>query len=273
MKDDRYNINDYFSNLETINPDSIKSFYLSALGHIKSDAWSNIYKKMSQDLEKQHASNIHFVTSDAYTLSGGPSIFMANDVQKVAKFCLQDAKIPSTVMESIRRRIHANNRNSETIIQLQMKYEEGTMNVKDRKLRDGRVDPEMKRLLDQIQKLNTKFVSVTLDEMFIPNSQRHLERFHPDIDKSKDIPFTSTISETVVDNIMKVDDVPELYKLLLLMGIGVFKADLSIKYTEIMKELAQNQKLFMIIASSDYIYGTNYQFSWIYWKRFTRNNA
>ena len=27
-----------------------------------------------------------------------------------------------------------------------------------------------------------------------------------------------------------------------------------------MKHLAQEQKLFMIIASSDYIYGTNYQF-------------
>ena len=28
-----------------------------------------------------------------------------------------------------------------------------------------------------------------------------------------------------------------------------------------MKELASHQKLFMIIASSDYIYGTNYQFT------------
>ena len=27
-----------------------------------------------------------------------------------------------------------------------------------------------------------------------------------------------------------------------------------------MKKLAQNQKLYLIIASSDYIYGTNYQF-------------
>ena len=29
---------------------------------------------------------------------------------------------------------------------------------------------------------------------------------------------------------------------------------------EIMKQLADEQKLFMIIATSDYIYGTNYQF-------------
>ena len=44
------------------------------------------------------------------------------------------------------------------------------------------------------------------------------------------------------------------------MGIGVFINHENIKYTEIMKKLADDQKLFMIIASSDYIYGTNYQF-------------
>ena len=32
------------------------------------------------------------------------------------------------------------------------------------------------------------------------------------------------------------------------------------KYMEIMKKLAEDQKLYLIIASSDYIYGTNYQF-------------
>jgi hypothetical protein len=44
------------------------------------------------------------------------------------------------------------------------------------------------------------------------------------------------------------------------MGIGVFTNHPSITYTEIIKRLASQQKLFMIIASSDYIYGTNYQF-------------
>jgi len=47
---------------------------------------------------------------------------------------------------------------------------------------------------------------------------------------------------------------------LLMMGIGVFINHENITYTEIMKRLADEQKLYMIIASSDYIYGTNYQF-------------
>jgi hypothetical protein len=45
-----------------------------------------------------------------------------------------------------------------------------------------------------------------------------------------------------------------------MMGIGVFINHENIAYTEIMKKLADEQKLYMIIATSDYIYGTNYQF-------------
>jgi hypothetical protein len=44
------------------------------------------------------------------------------------------------------------------------------------------------------------------------------------------------------------------------MGIGVFTNHKNIAYTEIMKSLADKQQLFLIISSSDYIYGTNYQF-------------
>ena len=44
------------------------------------------------------------------------------------------------------------------------------------------------------------------------------------------------------------------------MGIGVFVHHDSVGYVEIMKELAQEQKLLLILATDDYIYGTNYQF-------------
>ena len=55
-------------------------------------------------------------------------------------------------------------------------------------------------------------------------------------------------------------NVEKAWKILLLMGIGVFVKDNDIRYSEIMKKLAEHQKLYLIIASSDYIYGTNYQF-------------
>jgi len=59
---------------------------------------------------------------------------------------------------------------------------------------------------------------------------------------------------------MLIDDINDSWKLLLMMGIGVFATHKSDRYTEIMKALAQEQKLYLIIATTDYIYGTNYQF-------------
>jgi hypothetical protein len=59
---------------------------------------------------------------------------------------------------------------------------------------------------------------------------------------------------------MLLKDVEDSWKILLLLGIGVFTQHKSSSYTEIMKTLADQQKLYLIIADSDYIYGTNYQF-------------
>ena len=55
-------------------------------------------------------------------------------------------------------------------------------------------------------------------------------------------------------------DVDNRLKMLLLLGIGSFETTENTAYTEIVKEMAFQKRLFMIIASSDYIYGTNYQF-------------
>ena len=57
-------------------------------------------------------------------------------------------------------------------------------------------------------------------------------------------------------------DIDDDKKMLLLLGIGVFMDEntANLRYMEIMKKLAYEQKLFVILASSDYIYGTNYQF-------------
>ena len=71
--------------------------------------------------------------------------------------------------------------------------------------------------------------------------------------------FSCEITDSVVEEIMLLN-IAKPWKILLLMGIGVFDKNPNIKYMEIMKKLAENQKLYLIIASSDYIYGTNYQF-------------
>ena len=79
-------------------------------------------------------------------------------------------------------------------------------------------------------------------------------------EKSDDNAYTSEISEVIVEKIMLLHDVDDSLKILLLMGIGVLVQHKSISYMEIMKSLINQQKLYLIIASTDFIYGTNYQF-------------
>jgi len=47
---------------------------------------------------------IYISTKDAYTLTDGPTIFLANDIEKIAKFYIQQANIPTIVMEDIMKK-------------------------------------------------------------------------------------------------------------------------------------------------------------------------
>jgi hypothetical protein len=100
--------------------------------------------------------------------------------------------------------------------------------------------------------------SAMLNDGFIPNKKMHLDKWAEGINAKGS--FTSNIDEQTVSDIMALKGVDNSWKVLLMMGIGVFINHENITYTEIMKKLADEQKLYMIIASSDYIYGTNYQF-------------
>ena len=139
--------------------------------------------------------------------------------------------------------------------------EEGKTN----KLTDNKIDPVLKNIQKEIRTLENQYVDLSLDKEYIPNSQEHVNKWHYNehiYDKFE--PFTSNIDYAIVEQIMDLDNVENFWKILLLMGIGVFTNHNSIAYTEIMKELATQQKLYLIIASTDYIYGTNYQFSHAY---------
>ena len=103
---------------------------------------------------------------------------------------------------------------------------------------------------------------ILLNPVYVPNTKDHLYKYAPSISNSisnSKAAFTCNIAEHVVEQIMQIDDIADYWKLLLLMGIGVFAAHKSTRYVELMKQLAQDHKLYMIIASTDYIYGTNYQ--------------
>jgi hypothetical protein len=104
---------------------------------------------------------------------------------------------------------------------------------------------------------------IVLGPQYIPNTTEHLYKYANHLynnEHLKNKPFTSNVSEDFVEKIMQIDDIEDHWKLLLMMGIGVFTTHKSDRYMELMKSLVQEQKLYLIIASSDFIYGTNYQF-------------
>ena len=153
-----------------------------------------------------------------------------------------------------------------------MKSKEGSSNLKKGSTKDFRKfnrdsstensnnskPNDSKKLTFEMENLRTLIKSTSLNEAFIPNKSLHLTKWAENLDTKG--AFTSNMEETTVNEIMLLHGVEDSWKVLLMMGIGVFTNHENITYTEIMKKLADEQKLYMIIASSDYIYGTNYQF-------------
>ena len=262
LRSERYSIETTFPNANSVSMYNIKQYYLDVLGNIRPECWSVLYDSLVSSREKIHNSNIHITTKDAYTLSDGPTIFLADNIEKISKFCIQEAKIPLSVAKDIMSAIRYNGVISDKVSVLQKSYEDGTREDegKEKKIADGRVNDDMKRLMSQINDLQSCAKTVSLNPMFVPNTNAHQERFASQTNSNEGTPFTCDISESTVEEIMLIDDVDDEWKLLLLMGIGVFTSHSSVKYSEVMKSLAQQQKLYLIIASSDYIYGTNYQF-------------
>lgn len=214
---------------------------------------------------------LYVTTKDAHTLTDGPTIFLANDVDKIAKFCIQQANIPVKVMEDILEKIEFNNKVNEKIAKMERDMEDkiqrtmdkaGATDEKSKKLDRVTEKADDSKIKKELDSLYGMVKTATLSEVFIPNKQAHLKKWAEDSMNSKNgNAYTSDITENVINKIMLLTDVSNHWKILLLLGIGVFTNNLeSIDYIEIMKELAVQQKLYMIIASSDYIYGTNYQF-------------
>jgi hypothetical protein len=114
-------------------------------------------------------------------------------------------------------------------------------------------------MLEQIQEMRMAIQTVHLNSMYIPNTKQHQETWLPKNAPLVKNAFVPNVDEEDVREIMSLD-VENQQKLLLILGIGVFSKSSDSRYAEIMKRLAYEQRLFLIIASSDYIYGTNYQF-------------
>jgi hypothetical protein len=250
-----------FPTIESVNMQNIKLYYLKLLKRIHKDKWNEIYAYFVQNRIKKYESTINITTNDAHTLTHGPTIYLVEDTSKIASFCIQTAQIPEDIIQYISDAISHNNILNSRINSLEQELEDGTTkddekDKKDKKNTNERMSPEMKRLKTKIEDMRRLVRKVALNEMFVPNTNLHLGRFNAYCTHA----FTCDISDQIIEKIMLINGIEDSWKLLLMMGIGVFANIDNPTYTEIMRNLAQEQKLYIIIASSDYIYGTNYQF-------------
>jgi len=206
---------------------------------------------------------ILLTTNDAYTLTDGPTIFLSEDVNKIGSFYIQQSNIAPTVFQNILAKIVNNGKLLKRIEDLEnlitAKETKSDQDGKEEAVREsGRLSNESEKWMAEINKLRGEIRTVSLDPMYVPNKKQHQQIWTPDKEVHENA-FVSNISEEVAEEIMMLS-IENHLKVLLLLGIGMFVDGANVKYMEIMKKLADEQRLFIIIASSDYIYGTNYQF-------------
>jgi hypothetical protein len=273
---------DPYTNINGTYTNTNKSKEGAPLSRLQSEQLPSKSTSVNQNTN-QNTNNcgIYITTKDAYTLTDGPTIFLATDVEKIAKFCIQQANIPEILMKDILEKIEFNNNLNKKIEELEKLIEdEIEKNGKKAESNDGGVrksnkekkssnnttsekmektkDVKVIQYQDQKDICISLIKNASLNEIYVPNKLSHKKKWAENLEYDKS--FTSDIDEETIVSIMLLKNVEDSWKILLLLGIGVFTTHESIAYTEIMKKLADNQKLYMIIADTDYIYGTNYQF-------------
>lgn len=310
LSSQRYQLVRYFSDkLTDITMISLKEYYLKLLANIRPDAWTNIVSALIGCRTPVYPSTIYMTTKDAYTLTDGPTIYLTGEVKKIAAFALQHTEIPDEVFDDIMKDIEFNAVLSDRIADLERQLDderakregsgngggagggasdekgarsvskkviESKMCINEKSAKVMERYDELFSLQRKINELREQVKTVTLNEIFIPNTDEHYQYWSNRNDtQSKKLlgdatgsRFSSDVDTDTVEQIMLLP-IDNSWKLLLLMGIGVITnpheidgagAGAGTQYNDIMKTLAQNQKLYLIIASSDYIYGTNYQF-------------
>ena len=255
------------------------------------DSIHNVNINENEKNIKKNNGGTYITTLDAYTLTDGPTIYLTDDIIKITKFCIQQANIPNEIMKTLMDNIYHNNIINKKIAELEKEIEnieqsqESNTSINltnssskgirkytreisqsDKKIGDiSNTNTNKKstiRITSIIHSLHEMGKHATLNTAFIPNSINHLKKWASNLFTQG--AFTSSLDENTVYNIMMLADVDDSWKILLLLGIGIFMSHKSLAYMEIMKQLADEQKLYLIIAGSDFIYGTNYQFCHAY---------
>jgi len=260
-------INNYFDEISDINVETIKLYYLDVFSDLE-PCWGEVFDEATKLRERKYKSTTQIVGADAVTLTDGPTLYICDDVDRVANKYLHMLGVTEEEKTKLIVSIQFNNRINEKIAEFNeeiknMKKDEDKSGDDERKSQTKEKNREKKTpyddKLEKIEVLTSQMKRIHLNRRYVPNTEQHIQRFHKTSNVFENR-FTSRVMEKDVETIMSIDGLDDVYKMLLIAGVGVFKENINTEYLEIMKRLAYDQGLFMIIAGGDYIYGTNYQF-------------
>ena len=242
-----------FSSIDitTITSIQIKEFYFNVLS-----------KELNKYIFKTNlSSNILFTTESASEIKYGPALYINNHIDKYIEELITYCNFNKNVYDTISKNIEYNTGLTLKINKLRNILEDKLAKDinNENKMKDQRFDPITKELIHKIETMEKMEKKIQLDEIYIPNTKEHYTKWTSKNNYNNSNVYKSSIEEKYIRLIMNLD-VEKNYKLLLLLGIGIFHKNNNV-YNTIMKELADNKQLMLIISNSDYIYGTNYQFS------------
>ena len=279
-------IQTYFNTLDTVTMFHIKDIYIHCLTKISSESWKKIRETyllenpLSTIPHKDIGCNL--TTNHASSLTNGPTLYISNDVQNICKYLLHITKMDPKILQKIQEKIDENTTISSQLSKKRKNYEDKIEKFKNNEkiMEQMRFPKDILELNKEIQTLESRIHSLTLDNVFKPNTRDHFQKWnqYPELEYDLSHIYTSHVEDSDIKRVMELYTIHALYKILLLMGIGVFSNEImpcdeqhvvdireeNNNYVEIMKMLAEQKSLYLIIANSDYIYGTNYQFSHCY---------
>ena len=202
-----------------------------------------------------------FTTTSAANITHGPAIWLVDDIEYYINGLISQMNIQSSVLINLEKNILFNLNLTDKLNKLKKDYQdkiakdEGHLN----KMTNQRFTPEVMLLIKQIEQLEASFKLIQLDPLYIPNTYEHFTRWTNQSNYNSSNVFKGNLNDHYVNRIMDTQ-VEFKYKVLLLLGIGILHKNDAV-FNDIMKELADSKNLMLILAASDYIYGTNYQFA------------
>lgn len=243
-----------YNKVEDITSIVVKNFYYYVLSKYDSD---------NDFISDKYDNSLFFTTKSAININHGPALLIVDNYDITEKL-ETEINITPFILKTVEDNIDFNITLNDKIMKLKRNLEDKLNKDmdKDKKMADMRFDIDTKQLIKSIEQLEKKTKTIKLDDIYIPNTPSHYNKWNNKDNYKKLDLFKSEIDDIYINKIVGLD-ISFNYKILLLMGVGILNNDNN-EYNTIMRELADSKKLYIIIASSDYIYGTNYQFAHCY---------